>query len=168
MADEAKKTLEKLRKLYEAQRAATTAYREKMDAIAHEVETLLNGGAGVGELLKRLETHYQTVWQARYPGAYMWDWKVDRPNWKRLIQKLSVEELEHRVIAYLRDSDDYYIRARHPFLLFVKNINRFASEEHAASFMLDAPTVADCKHQPPCVSDQEHTRLKMSEMKRTA
>lgn len=173
--DTSKPTLEKLRKLYDKQREIEASYRDGMDAIAHEVDTLLSGGAGIGDVLKRLETHYAILWAVRYApgwkpgdkGGYAWNYMADRAQWKRLIRTIGVEELELRAGNYLKDADDFYVRARHPFPIFVKNINRFTSDasERSSELDLSAPTVADCKHQPPCKDDQEHTRRKMAEMR---
>lgn len=176
MADESKKLLEKLRKLYEAQRQIQDDYTAKMAAISLEVSTLLGGGVGIGDVLKRLEDHYAKLWAVRYApgwkpgdkGGFMWDFKKDRAQWKRLIARLGVEELELRIGDYMKDGDAFYVGARHPFGLFITNINRFtaSAQKHADDFELSAPAVADCKHDPACKNDQEHTRRKMSDMRR--
>jgi hypothetical protein len=138
MAEE-KNILPKLRKLYEAQRKIEDTYRAGMDAIAREVAELLAGGVGIGEILKRLEDHFALLWAVRYaPGwkagdkdGYGWNYAADRKTWKGLLTKFSVEELERRAGAYHADSTPYYVQARHPFALFVSQINRFAGDASA-------------------------------------
>ena len=168
-----KQLLERLRKLHELQTELHRKYIDDMGAIAREVETLMGGGLGIADVLKRLEKHYDATWCVRYApgqtGRYVWNYGKDRAQWKRLISLLGVEELELRVVNYLRDGDDYYVKSRHPFALFITNVNRFASSSTSTPALeLEAPVVADCKHKPPCKSDQEHTRRRVDEMKRPA
>lgn len=171
MGDE-KKLLDRLRRIHERQREIQTTYSEQMGALSDEVTALLAGDASIGDVLKRVEKHFDTAWAVRYApgqvGRYIWNYGKDRPQWKRLIKMLGVEELERRVLNYMRDGDDFYVRARHPFALFITNVNRFASEQQARDFELQAPIVVDCRHQPPCTSDQEHTRKRMADMRAPA
>lgn len=173
MADDAKKLIEKLRRLGDVEDALTSEYREKMDAIREERKALLGGGPGIGAVLKRLEASYDVAWCVRYaPGAqaqYSWNYKEDRPHWKRLLKRLSVEQLETRIIAYLKDSDQFYVKGRHPFSLFVRNVNSFVGEgRDAAEIELSTGLelcIREGKHQPPCKSDQEHTKKKMQDLR---
>ena len=153
----------KLIKLFTALREI----REKETLILEEIDNVLGGGVGVGELLKRLERHYSELWTVRYRSPYTWRYPVDRPNLKRLIKLLGVEEIERRMIVYVKDGDPYLVKARHPFGLFVSNVNTYAAAP-VDDFTLAggaAPTVADCKHAPACRDDQEHTRRKMAELR---
>lgn len=167
---EDKKLLEKFRKLHEAQKAATADYREKMDAIAREIDTLLGGGEGVGAVLKRLETFYSDAWRVRYDNPYTWNYVVDRAQWKRLLKTLSVDEIEKRVLNYLRSSDEFYKKARHSFGIFVRSINQLAAEaKDTPDLELQpdgwGPCLREGKHTPVCKSDQEHTRRRTTEMR---
>lgn len=175
MADEAKALRATLLKLHIAKAVLRDEYREKEDALDGEIERLLQGGAGIGSLLKRFQQHFDRAWGVRYAGGetgkYVWTFAKDVPQQKRLIGKIGIEEMERRVMVYLMDADEYYVRARHPFGLFVTNVNRFAERagEHSDSFALSAPTSGDCaregKHKPPCKDDQEHTRRKMADIR---
>lgn len=175
MADEAKQLRATLLKLHVAKIVLRNEYRDKEDAIDGEVERLLQGGAGIGALLKRFQQHFDRYWGVRYAGGetgkYVWNFAKDVPQQKRLIAKLAIDELERRVMVYLMDADEYYVKARHPFGLFVTNVNRFAERagEQSDAFALRAPTSGDCardgKHQPPCKDDQEHTRRKMADIR---
>ena len=100
---------------------------EKLQAVTQELDDLLGGKAGTADLLKRLEAHFDQVWCVRYAtgqhGRYVWAYAKDRPQMKRLIKTLGVEEIERRMIAYLKNDDSFYVKARHPFGLFVASIN---------------------------------------------
>jgi hypothetical protein len=173
MADDAKTLIQKLRRLGDVEEALTTEYREKMDAIRGERTALLGGGPGIGAVLKRLEASYDVAWCVRYaPGAknqYSWNYKEDRPHWKRLLKRLSTEELEVRIVRYLMNADQFYVKERHPFSLFVRNVNAFVGEgRDAAEMELSAGLelcIREGQHAPPCKSDQEHTRKKMLDMR---
>lgn len=107
-----------------------TRFRELHDqqqAILEELDTLLAGGPGIGEVLKRIQAHYSDAWRVRYRSPYSFQFQKDVPHMKRLIKQLGVEELEMRIVSYLRNGDPYYVRARHPFGLFVSTINQHAS-----------------------------------------
>lgn len=124
MADGSKVDLAKLGKLFEA----LEDLQEKQGAIVKEIASLLGGGPGFGALLKQAERSFAAVWGERYRGAYLWRYAVDRPNLKRLIASLGIEELEIRMARYIRDEDAFLVRQRHPFGLFVRQVNQYASE----------------------------------------
>lgn len=130
MAD-AEKSTEKLVKLLAVQRDLV----DKLTAVHEEMDAILAGKAGIGEILKRLEAHYDSVWAVRYApgetGRYVWQYAKDRPHLKRLVKKLGVDELEIRMVNYLKNPDPYYTKARHPFGLFVASVNTHASEGRA-------------------------------------
>lgn len=123
MADEAKATLGKLTKLHEK----WFELAEQMAAINDEIKNLLAGGPGIGEILKRLQRHYSECWAVRYRGDYLFEFKKDVPNLKRLIKNLGVEEVELRMLRYLRNEDPYFMKGRHSFGLFVATINQHAA-----------------------------------------
>lgn len=165
MPTEDKALREKLTKL----RALQAEHLEKAAACGTEMDALLSGGAGIGEILKRLERHFNQVWSVRYApggkGGYVWQFAKDVPNLKRLLKTLTVDDIERRMLAYLQNADPFFVKARHSFGLFVSTINQHASAEASEELELQAPTVPGCKHAPPCVSDQEHTRRRNAEMR---
>lgn len=138
----------------------------KVAALLEEVDAILEGKAGIAEKLKIAEQDFDRAWCSRYSpnkgGAYVWRYAMDRPNMKRLLKAIEVADLAQRAIAYVNDSDPYLTRARHPFGLFVTRVNQYARQA-AEDFNL-AP-VSDCRHDPPCSSDQEHTRRKQAELR---
>jgi hypothetical protein len=106
--------------------------RAQETEILEEVDRLLKGHAGIGELLKRLYAHFDRVWSVRYSSGqtkyYVWSYAKDASQMKRLIKMLGVEEVERRMIAYLKNDDPFYTKARHSFGLFVASINSHTAE----------------------------------------
>lgn len=158
-----KATKAKLLKLTEALRVRQT---ECVD-LADEITRLLHGEAGIGEKLKAVEVAFALAWSERYapgnPNAYQWQYAQDRSQLKRLLKSLAVEELTRRLHEYIRDSDPFYLKARHPFRLFVSGINRYAPAS-TSDLELEAPP-ADCRHTPKCSTDEHCTRKRSAEMR---
>lgn len=128
MADDSKPLLNKLRAL----QTKLAELQAQEQAIVEEMGTLLAGGPGIGVLLKRLEQHYSDCWRVRYQSPYAFQHTKDVPQLKRLIKAIGVEELERRMLRYCQNGDSYFIKARHPFGLFVTSINQHASVGSAA------------------------------------
>lgn len=158
-----KGTAEKLRKLL----AALGELRERETAILWEIDTLMGGGVGVGALLRQAEQTFGRAWSARYSGAqYVWQYAKDRAQMKRLLGSMPIEELERRIVRYLRTEDPFFTKARHSFGLFVTTVNQHASAATVSALELDPENEApDCKHTPRCQDDAEHTRRRMSDMR---
>lgn len=156
-------TSEKIRKLLEFAKGR----HDQVGEILAEIETLLGGGVGIGEKLKAAYARWIELHATRYPGKYVFVFAKDGPQMKRLIQALGLEELLDRMATYIRDSDPFLTKARHPFGLFVSGVNRYVSEgKDAEALELEAEGVPDCHHVPACKSDAEHTRRKLEEMRR--
>jgi hypothetical protein len=159
----AKATIGKIKKLLET----LAELRTKESDVLAEMETLLGGGVGIAAQLKAVQHAFETAHATRYSGRYVWQHTRDVPNLKRLIKSLGVEELRVRFGNYLRNNDRFFTTARHSFGAFVASVNQHAAAGNALpeGFELDAPAVADCKHHPPCTTDQQHTRRKMAEVR---
>lgn len=159
MADADKQVLQKLKSIVLALRETQT----KVNELTDEIDALLGGGAGVGAMMKRLEETYGALWRSRYGVPYMWSYTKDRPQLKRLLKALAVEEIEARMGNYLKSGEAYYGAARHNFSLFVATINNHPGLQAPAELNLSAPPIG-CRHVPPCQSDQEHTRKRSGEL----
>lgn len=138
---------------------------DRQTGILEELETLLTGGVGIAEKLKDAEGAYVELYSARYRSAYVWSYAKDRPQMKRLIKLLGLEELKARMGRYLQNSDTFFTSRRHPFGLFVHSIVQFAGEAATVGDLELSAPVADCKHAPACRTDQEHTRKRSAEMR---
>ena len=159
MADLTKAATEKVKKLL----GLVLEHHQQDAAIIAEINELLGGGIGIGEKLKQLYTAFDELWGHRYakgePGHYVWNFRADAPNAKRLLQLLGLEEVQRRAASYLKDDDDYLRKAKHPFLLFVRNVNNYAHEAPSTAFELapDEGEVEGCTHEPRCLTDMQHT-----------
>lgn len=155
--------LEKMGKLCVALRELQAKEYE----IVEEMARLAGGAAGIADTLKRLEGAFDSVWCARYApgleGQYIWQFARDVPALKKLLKSLTVEEIERRMFNYLKSPDPFFGKNRHPFRLFVASINQFAAFDRRVDEESQPP--ADCKHEPPCPSDQEHTRRRNDDMR---
>lgn len=144
------------------------------DELLAEARALLEGQPGIGDKLKAVERAFDAAWCARYApgqhGRYVWQYVKDRPQMKRLLKSLTVEQLEERMLNYIRDEDAFYIKARHSFGLFVSSINRWASEGDAPAEMQLEPGARPfaCVHVPACKSDAEHTARRNRELRELA
>jgi hypothetical protein len=135
--------------------------------IQEEMARILGGAAGIGATLKRLQEAFDAAWCHRYaPGqtkAYVWQWAKDTTLFKRLLKNLAPEEIERRMINYLKSEDPFFAKNRHTFGLFVSSVNQFADFDRTLHEELPPP--AGCTHLPPCRSDQEHTRRRSEDMR---
>jgi hypothetical protein len=85
---------------------------------------------------------------------------------KRLVRMIGVDELKARFVRYVKNDDPFYVKARHPFGLFVSSVNTHAAQGQAAEDLeLSAAAPADCRHSPPCRSDVEHTRRRQQDLR---
>lgn len=161
MADAEKKTLGTIGKLYAKLRELQAAEYE----ITEEIGKLLAGGPGTAAMLKRLEGTFERAWEVRYKGRYLWAYAKDRPQLKRLLARFEAAEIESRMQTYISDGDEFYVKTRHSFGLFVISFNRLASFSTANTLAELVEPPADCKHAPRCTSDQEHTRKRTAELR---
>lgn len=149
MADEAKTTLVKIKALQEK----LAEIQEQERAIVAEMGHLLAGGPGIGALLKRLEAHFSECWQVRYRAPYVFTYSKDRPQLKRLIGSIGVDELEHRMLRYLRNEDPFFMKARHAFGAFVSSVNQHTDPDRSR----DSGTEIDLLDEARATSDMLST-----------
>jgi len=150
MADADKATLEKVKKLYEALRENQAKGYELLE----EIGRVLGGEPGIGALLKEAERAFETGWRSRYPGGYIWRYTSDRPQMKRLLKVLTVEEIAARSVRFITNDDPFFVKGRHSFGMFVATINQHTA---AADFNQVLPPT-DCKHRPHCKTEADCTR----------
>lgn len=140
--------------------------RQQETALLEEIAAILSGEPGIGEKLKFVEGEYVRLWQARYRSPYQWRYTEDRPHLKRLIKALGTDEIVVRMTRYVADDTEFYRKARHPFGLFVRNVNEFSGE---AALGLEADTASGpvgCRHAPRCGSDADCTAKMLAELRR--
>lgn len=132
---------------------------EKLVAVRAEMRALITGEDGIGVKLKHLCRHYSETWETRYGTPYVFAFTKDMPQWKRLLRSMSVEELEARVVSFIRSDDKFYIQTRHAFGVFVKSINSLAGLPARG-----ATAVVGCGHEPTCADGAACTARKYSEL----
>lgn len=137
---------------------------DKTGDLLAEMDEILGGRASIGEKLRQVETAWLAAWSSRYHSDYVFQYMKDRPQWKRLLKAFTPEELQVRMLGYIKDDDPFYVQRRHPLNVFWQAVNKYAPV-NGAEFDLEAPTVEDCRHTPRCGSDQAHTKKKMAEMR---
>lgn len=154
-----------LQKRFKALTAKLRELHSQQDDILREMQTIADGGVSVADKVKRVETFFQAEWESVYGGAYAWRYSVDVPNIKRLLRSIDVEELLRRIENFFGNREDFYRKGRHTFGMFVATVNTHASygaDTDANAFDLEPPP--DCKHKPPCKTDQQHTKKRAAEM----
>ena len=169
MADDAKglqRRLERAAKLLDAIREL----QAKTYEVTEELQALLKGEAITGDHLRLLEAAWSIEYERRYGTPYMFEFKRDRPLWKRLVKAVGPDEVHNRIVAYFHETDQYRERARHPFGLFVSQFNSLATLQRPSrpgEDLLGFELMArDCHHKPPCTSDAQHTRRKAEDVRR--
>ena len=141
---------------------------EKIGELLEELDDLAGGGAGIGPKIKHLEDQFDRLWGARYAqgatGQYIWRYLQDRPQMKKLIRVLGVEETNRRMETYLRASEPFFVNGRHSFGIFVASINSLATRQPVTLADLDLePGPVGCQHTPRCADDVAHTKRKVAE-----
>ncbi len=136
-----------------------------LEELALEVEALITDQRTPGQQANDFAKWFGEEWSKRHGQKYVDGGAKDRAQIKRLLAKLELEELKARGKRYLHTSDTFVQGAKHPLGLFVSGINKWGEDSGEPMLELEAARPADCKHEPPCSSDQEHTRRKMADMR---
>jgi len=153
MADTKQRDEKIAKKLEELKATIARAHDQILD-----IELLVSSSNPIGEFMGT----WERLWKAQHKADYAWNRTVDPANIKRLIKKLGLTELTSRARAYISSREPFYQRQQHPFNLFVAQVNTFAGRGTET----EAPRPADCRHEPPCRSDQEHTDRKLEDMRK--
>lgn len=157
MADLEKQKLEQVAGLVEKFRAHQAKGYELLEAI----KALLDSEASPGQLAKRALDHFATLWQNRYKGKLIVNGARDMATLKRLLKQTAIDDLERRMALYFLDEDGFVRNAQHSLAVFSHNINAYG---RAASRNVEA-AATDCRHEPRCTSDVEHTRRRTDDAK---
>lgn len=145
---------------------ALTELHVKTTEVLEELTQIIAGETTIGKTMRRVSDHYLEVWEQRYHSKYVWQGAKDSAKLKRLLRILAVEDVEARIVAFLKDSDAFYVQTRHPFVLFAANVNRYASARPTE--VLDPDWWKDCHHDPTCDTRVRHaTRVACDEAKAT-
>jgi len=117
--------------------------RENEQAVLDEIDVLLNGGVSIGDKLKQCYSTFAGAWAAAHPGqAYVWNYTKDAPQMKRLLKTLEPDEIGNRAARYVANNEDFIVRARHSFPMFVATINQHVAPASAEADGLEADAAA--------------------------
>jgi hypothetical protein len=145
--------LRQLKPLIEEFRAQQAKSYETLE----EIMQIISGDVSTHEQLTRLQKAWQEVWSTRYRSRFDWKHTIDTPQAKRLLKLLTLEELEARMLRYIKNDDPFFRKVGHNFLIFARDINQFAVE--STEFTLrDSEAPIGCTHTPLCKTDTEHTQ----------
>ena len=114
----------KLLKLTAALVALSDDYETKRDAIMAEIDALLQGGDGIGLKLARIKAHWCAVWTERHKEKCDFDHRK-HTGWlkSKLLAGFTEDEICCKMQSYVTNDDSYYVKARHPFPLFMTGFN---------------------------------------------
>jgi hypothetical protein len=130
----------------------------KIGELIEELTKIIAGETTIGKIMRQVSDHYLDVWEQRYHSRYIWAGARDSAKLKRLLRILAPEDLEARIVAFLKDSDPFYVQTRHPFVLFAANVNRYAAERPVE--VPDPDWWKGCHHKPQCDTRVRHaTRI---------
>lgn len=167
MAEEkiAKAAMDRMRKLLEVY----IEVDEKRAAIVHEMLNVMDGKPTVAARLKAFIAAWQRIRAPRYREPYVINAKIDIPQIKRLLTHFTDEQLEIRILNYLRDSDPFYARAKHPISLFSSKINEMGpppAEDVDFDLESEEPSrPPGCLCTPACRDMASHTHKKVRELR---
>lgn len=160
MADKEKAILVTVAKLV----AEQLELHKKLALLAEEIDRLLSGGPSVGMRMKHTEIMFGQWWSSLYLGKYHGNGVLkpeERPALKRIVLAYAnSDDLDRRIGEYFHDKEEFYVRARHPFNLLERALNRYTPLAHEHT-LLETPAPADCTHTPRCQSDVTHTARKL-------
>lgn len=108
-------------------------------------------------------------WKRIYSASYDVT-KADAGNFKRLVTSTGLSEMKQRVARYLGDKDRFLVQNKHPLGMLFKRHSGYATPlPSLATYPTDGyepPLLpVDCRHEPPCRNDIEHTRRRAQEMR---
>jgi hypothetical protein len=101
---------------------------------------------------------FDELWVNRYaPGSrdvrYAFVAGKDAHAIKLLLKTMDPSTLQHRITRYFADRDEFLVKTKHPFNIFISRVNSYAAGSTAPALVL-----FDCQHEPRCATDIIHTR----------
>lgn len=143
----------------------------QMSAALTELRAAVSGENPTRDII----LEWSRSWKQMYGASYSTT-KIDAGNLKRLITEHGAAEISRRLARYLSNRERFIVEKKHPLSLFVRNVNTYATRQTKPApdtgipleleDDLLAPAPADCRHEPPCADDLEHTRRRAQDMRR--
>lgn len=104
--------------------------REQESALIQEVMTILAGGEPLGMRLKKLKAQWCDLWQERHKEKCAFDHVSHTGGLKKKLLTYGDDVVRAKMVSYLASDDPYYVRARHPFGLFLKTFDTWRGIPH--------------------------------------
>jgi molybdopterin converting factor small subunit len=151
--------------------------RPRLDKIHRELEALTKRNVEVIEELRALlaeepsETQYANRLLAyfceQYEKRHAKKYVVANgakavQQLRRLLKQIPPREIAGRMQRFLVSKDPFYVDAKHDLHVFIAAVNKFSS---APLLPEGAAPARGCKHEPPCVTDEQHTKRSIAEAK---
>lgn len=110
----------------------------KRQAIYAEMAAALGKGEGIGSRLQRLKAYWCLIWTERHKEKIEFDHVAHTGGLKKKALAFTNSQIETKMANYLACDEAYYVRARHPFGLFLKTFDTWrgmpeAQHDSAAS-----------------------------------
>lgn len=149
---------------------------KRLDAIEAMLETTLadvrrlkNSVAGRNPTFEAMAL-FSELWCARYqPGVADTKYhftKKDGAEMKRLLNAdPRPDALKQRIVRFFADTELFVVKNRHPFNIFVSKFNTYGSDITAATQVLPQRGVADCRHEPRCKTELQHTQRRRADLR---
>lgn len=114
----------KLAKLIAVLMELEADYHQKRAAIHAEMNALISGDEGIGAKLTRIKSHWCEVWTERHKEKCDFDHRK-HTGWlkAKLLAGFTEDEICCKMQSYVTTDDSYYVKARHPFALFMTGFN---------------------------------------------
>lgn len=120
MASDPRATLVKLLDAFEDREAQR---RAELDALIVEMRALVTGGETIGQKLAAVKAHWCAAWTERHHEKCAFDHVKHTAALKKKLATFTVEEISVKISSYLASEEAYYVRARHPFSLFLTSFD---------------------------------------------
>lgn len=116
----------KVAALVDALRELREATAVKEAAILDEIQAVATGGKTMADKLRIIRAYVCESWAKRYESGYVYSDIENVPHLKRLLSgkdRLDAAVILERWSTFIQSHDPFYVQRRHPFLIFVRDIN---------------------------------------------
>lgn len=123
------------------------AQQAKSYELLEEIQAVLATEATPGQLAKRALDRFVMLWRERYQAVFVVNGAKDIAALKRVLRVVAPDDLDRRMVLYLRNEEPFVVQAHHSLAVFVATVNRYgmtriAGRQPAAEW--------HCAHSPRC------------------
>lgn len=145
------------------------AIEAQLEAALVAVRALKQSIAGRSPVFEAMQ-FFGELWCAKYqPGVadakYHFTAK-DGKEMKRLVNSdPRPDAIKQRIVRFFADTERFVLTNRHTFNIFVSKFNSYGSDIVAPTIVVPDRGVADCRHEPRCKSDLQHTQRRRADLR---